>query len=75
VLTSDPFVSVQVSHDRWFLDRVCDHTLAFDAHGVAEFYEGSISDYDAYKAKMKIHGDIAAAALAAQTATIAAAEA
>ena len=35
---------------RRFLDRVCDHTLAFDAAGGADFFEGSISDYDACKA-------------------------
>jgi len=41
----------------------------------SSFWTVSLLDYDAYKAKMKIHGDIAAAALAAQTATTAAAKA
>ena len=41
----------QVSHDRWFLDRVCDHTLAFHSDGGVEFFEGSVSDFDAWKAR------------------------
>lgn len=39
--------AVIVSHDRWFLDRVCDHTLAFSADGI-EFFEGSVSAYYAW---------------------------
>ena len=39
-----------VSHDRWFLDRVCTHTLAFEPHGV-EFFEGSVSQYNTWAAK------------------------
>ena len=41
--------AVIVSHDRWFLDRVCDHTLAFDGAGNADFFEGSLSDYNAWR--------------------------
>ena len=39
-----------VSHDRWFLDRVCTHTLAFEPHGV-EFFEGGVSQYATWAAK------------------------
>jgi len=42
---------IVVSHDRWFLDRVCDHTLAFHSDGGVEFFEGSVSDFDAWKAR------------------------
>jgi len=49
--------AVIVSHDRWFLDRVCDHTLAFDAAGGADFFEGSISDYDAWRARRHDSGE------------------
>ncbi len=41
--------AIIVSHDRWFLDRVCDHTLAFDGAGNADFFEGSLSDYNAWR--------------------------
>jgi len=39
-----------VSHDRWFLDRVCTHTLAFEPHGV-EFFEGGVSQYTTWASK------------------------
>ena len=39
-----------VSHDRWFLDRVCTHTLAFEPHGV-EFFEGGVSQYATWAAR------------------------
>ena len=34
-----------VSHDRFFLDRVCSHTLAFEDGGHVEVFEGSVSEY------------------------------
>ena len=34
-----------ISHDRWFLDRVCTHILAFEGNSHIEFFEGSYSDY------------------------------
>jgi len=37
------------SHDRWFLDRICTHILSFEGDGKVVFYEGSYSDYEAYK--------------------------
>ncbi len=41
--------AVVVSHDRWFLDRICTHILAFDGEGNVEFYQGSYSDYEEWK--------------------------
>tara|TARA_B100001250_G_scaffold98935_1_gene83078 strand:- start:3209 stop:4864 length:1656 start_codon:yes stop_codon:yes gene_type:complete len=34
-----------ISHDRWFLDRICTHILAFEGNSHIEFFEGSYSDY------------------------------
>lgn len=41
--------AVVVSHDRWFLDRICTHILSFEGDGNVMFYEGSYSDYEEYK--------------------------
>lgn len=41
--------AVVVSHDRWFLDRICTHILSFEGNGDVVFYEGSYSDYEEYK--------------------------
>ena len=41
--------SVIVSHDRWFLDRVCSHTLSFEPGGGVEFFEGSVSEYTTWR--------------------------
>ena len=41
--------AVVVSHDRWFLDRICTHILSFEGDGKVVFYEGSYSDYEAWK--------------------------
>ncbi len=41
--------AVVVSHDRWFLDRICTHILSFEGDGNVVFYEGSYSDYEDYK--------------------------
>ncbi len=38
--------SVIISHDRWFLDRVCTHILAFEGEGQIYFFEGGFSDYE-----------------------------
>lgn len=43
--------AVVVSHDRWFLDRICTHILSFEGDGKVVFYEGSYSDYEEYKKK------------------------
>ncbi len=42
--------AVVVSHDRYFLDRVCTHMLVFHAAGRVQWFEGSYSDYLAYLA-------------------------
>ncbi len=41
--------AVVVSHDRWFLDRICTHILSFEGDGKVVFYEGSYSDYEDWK--------------------------
>ncbi len=43
--------AVVISHDRWFLDRVCTHILAFEGDSTAYFFEGSFSDYEVNKKK------------------------
>lgn len=41
--------AVVVSHDRWFLDRICTHILSFEGDSNVVFYEGSYSEYEEYK--------------------------
>ncbi len=41
--------AVIVSHDRWFLDRICTHILSFEGNSEVVFYEGSYSEYEKYK--------------------------
>ncbi|MDE6681565.1 MAG: energy-dependent translational throttle protein EttA, partial [Muribaculaceae bacterium] len=43
--------AVVVSHDRWFLDRIATHILAFEGDSRVTFYEGSYSDYEEYRKK------------------------
>ncbi len=43
--------AVIISHDRWFLDRICTHILAFEGDSNVFFFEGSYSDYEANKLK------------------------
>ena len=43
--------AVVVSHDRWFLDRIATHILAFEGDSKVVFYEGSYSDYEEFKRK------------------------
>ena len=43
--------AVIISHDRWFLDRICTHILAFEGDGNVYYYEGSYSEYEVHKAK------------------------
>ena len=43
--------AVVISHDRWFLDRICTHILAFEGDGEVYYFEGSYSDYEIHKAK------------------------
>ena len=46
--------AVVVSHDRWFLDRICTHILSFEGEGNVVYYEGSYSEYEEYK---RAHND------------------
>lgn len=43
--------AVVISHDRWFLDRICTHILAFEGNGEVFYFEGSYSDYEINKAR------------------------
>ena len=43
--------AVVISHDRWFLDRICTHILAFEGEGQVFYFEGSYTDYEINKAK------------------------
>lgn len=56
-LLAFPGCIIVVSHDRWFLDRLCTHILAFEGSSEAVFHEGNYSDYEA--ARKKRLGDAA----------------
>ncbi|WIL18018.1 energy-dependent translational throttle protein EttA [Prevotella bivia] len=43
--------AVVISHDRWFLDRICTHILAFEGDGEVVFFEGDYSEYEINKAR------------------------
>ena len=49
--------AVVISHDRWFLDRVCTHILAFEGDSQVYFFEGSFSEYEESK-KKRLGGDL-----------------
>ncbi|GHA37555.1 energy-dependent translational throttle protein EttA [Salinimicrobium marinum] len=49
--------AVIISHDRWFLDRVCTHILSFEGDSQVYFFEGSFSDYEENK-KKRLGGDL-----------------
>ena len=49
--------AVVISHDRWFLDRVCTHILAFEGNSQVYFFEGSFSDYEENR-KKRLGADI-----------------
>lgn len=49
--------AVIISHDRWFLDRICTHILAFEGDSKVYFFEGSFSDYEENK-KKRLGGEI-----------------
>jgi ATP-binding cassette ChvD family protein len=49
--------AVVISHDRWFLDRVCTHILAFEGDSQVYFFEGSFSEYEENK-KKRLGGDL-----------------
>ena len=49
--------AVVISHDRWFLDRVCTHILSFEGDSQVYFFEGSFTDYEENK-KKRLGGDL-----------------
>jgi|TARA_B110000444_G_scaffold261493_1_gene314165 ATP-binding cassette ChvD family protein len=49
--------AVVISHDRWFLDRICTHILAFEGNSEVYFFEGSYSDYEQNK-KERLGSDL-----------------
>ena len=49
--------AVIISHDRWFLDRVCTHILAFEGDSQVYYFEGSFSEYEENK-KKRLGGDL-----------------
>jgi ATPase subunit of ABC transporter with duplicated ATPase domains len=50
-LESFPGCAVVISHDRWFLDRVCTHVLAFEGDSQVRWFEGNFSEYEAFRHK------------------------
>ena len=56
-LESFPGCAVVISHDRWFLDRIATHILAFEGDSQVRFFEGNVSDYEAFR-----HRELGAAA-------------
>ncbi|HEY9168804.1 MAG TPA: energy-dependent translational throttle protein EttA [Lutibacter sp.] len=49
--------AVIISHDRWFLDRVCTHILAFEGNSEVYYFEGSFTEYEENK-KKRLGGDL-----------------
>jgi ATP-binding cassette ChvD family protein len=53
-----PGCAVIISHDRWFLDRLCTHILAFEGNSQVTWFEGNYQDYEVdYKRRMGIDAD------------------
>ena len=50
-LESFPGCVVVISHDRWFLDRIATHILAFEGESQVRWFEGNLSEYDAFRHK------------------------
>jgi energy-dependent translational throttle protein EttA len=48
-LESFPGCVVVISHDRWFLDRIATHILAFEGESQVRFFEGNVSDYEVFR--------------------------
>ena len=46
-----PGCAIVISHDRWFLDRVATHILAFENDSEVEFFEGTYTEFEAYRKK------------------------
>jgi energy-dependent translational throttle protein EttA len=50
-LEAFPGCAVVISHDRWFLDRICTHVLAFEGESQVRWYEGNFTEYEAFRRK------------------------
>jgi ATP-binding cassette ChvD family protein len=50
-LESFPGCAVVISHDRWFLDRIATHVLAFEGNSQVRWFEGNFQDYEAWRRK------------------------
>jgi energy-dependent translational throttle protein EttA len=50
-LETFPGCAVVISHDRWFLDRICTHVLAFEGDSQVRWFEGNFSEYEAVRRK------------------------
>ncbi|MDQ4069442.1 MAG: energy-dependent translational throttle protein EttA [Actinomycetota bacterium] len=50
-LEAFPGCAVVISHDRWFLDRICTHVLAFEGESQVRWFEGNFADYEAFRRK------------------------
>ena len=50
-LESFPGCAVVISHDRWFLDRLCTHVLAFEGNSQVRWFEGNFTEYEAFRKK------------------------
>ncbi len=50
-LESFPGCAVVISHDRWFLDRIATHILAFEGDSQVRWFEGNVTDYEAFRHK------------------------
>jgi ATP-binding cassette ChvD family protein len=50
-LESFPGCAVVISHDRWFLDRIATHILAFEGDSQVRFFQGNVSDYEEFRHK------------------------
>ena len=56
-LVDFPGCVVVISHDRWFLDRICTHILAFEGDSNVYWFEGNFQDYEENR-KKRLGGDI-----------------
>jgi ATP-binding cassette ChvD family protein len=50
-LEAFPGCAVVISHDRWFLDRICTHVLAFEGDSQVRWFEGNFADYESWRRK------------------------
>ena len=50
-LDNFPGCAVEISHDRWFLDRIATHVLAFEGDSQVRWFEGNFSEYEAWRRK------------------------